>query len=73
MAADLSSLSTIHIQTAVYTMAAPDTTSIPLIAVVVNDVARTFLSLVAALEVHEDFKTQVPPTAAHDEFTRFKV
>jgi hypothetical protein len=54
-------------------MAASDTTSKPLIAVVVSDVARTFLSLVAALEVHEDFKTQVPPTAAHDEFTRFKV
>jgi hypothetical protein len=53
-------------------MAASDTTSKPLIAVVVSEVARTFLSLVTALEVHEDFKTQVPPTAAHDEFTRLR-
>jgi hypothetical protein len=44
-----------------------------LIAVVVSDVARVFLSLAEVLTTSVTFATQVSPTAIQDEFARFKV
>jgi hypothetical protein len=44
-----------------------------LIAVVVHDVARQYLDLAHALEVHEVFASQVTSTGIEDELTRFKV
>lgn len=44
-----------------------------LIAVVVSDVARDFLSLAGLLTTTESFAAQVSPTAVQDEFVRFKV
>jgi hypothetical protein len=44
-----------------------------LIAVVVGDVARDFLSLAEVLTTSEIFAAQVSPTAIQDEFARFKV
>lgn len=43
------------------------------IATVVSDIARDFLSLADALTTKPRFAAQVAPTAIHDEFSRFKL
>lgn len=54
-------------------MIAPEVESTVPIAAFVSDVARKFLAVAEALDVHEDYATQITTTEIKDELTRFKV